>query len=101
MAQGDSPAEAAAAAGALWNLAANPRNQALIQAEGGVPVVVALFREGGNPGAQLAAAGALCNLLLRKEAHTAILAAGRQYPKYISRNYVLSDFLCATCRVRQ
>lgn len=76
MAQGDSPAEAAAAAGALWNLAANARNQEAIQAAGGVPIMVALFQERGNPGAQMAAAGALCNLLLRRDCHADVLAAG-------------------------
>ena len=76
MAKGDHPAEAAAAAGAIWNLAASVPNQAAIADAGGIPVMAGLFVEEGNPGAQLAAAGALCNLMLLPSNRAAILDSG-------------------------
>lgn len=76
MSKGENRAEAAAAAGALWNLAASTQIQEAIAKQGGIPVMVSLFQEEGNPGAKVAAAGALCNLMLLKSNRPAVLESG-------------------------
>jgi len=71
----DDPEIHRSAAGALWSLAADARNQKLIAAEGGIPHLVELLRTGKKNCAQETAAGALRSLAQEPENRNTIADA--------------------------